>query len=54
MEFWCARNNRFEDFGKGITPLALVPCTGPGCEEWEEGPARYCIQLVRYDKGMML
>ena len=54
MELWCSRENRFEDFGKGIIPIAQVPCIGPDCEEWVDGPVRFCIHLARVDKGRRL
>jgi hypothetical protein len=50
---WCARENRSDDFGKGKS-LALLPCKGPACDDWEDGPVTYCIHLVRYDKGRTL
>lgn len=48
---WCNRQNRFEDFGKGIIPIALLPCKGESCKEWETGPMKRCIHLVRVEKG---
>ena len=51
---WCSRENRFEDFGKGIIPLALLPCQGEVCEDWEPGPVKWCVHMVRVDKGRWL
>ncbi|MCE5297357.1 MAG: hypothetical protein LLF84_00185 [Methanoregulaceae archaeon] len=51
---WCNRENRFENFGKGIIPIALLPCKGEACEEWETGPMKHCIHLVRVEKGRRL
>jgi hypothetical protein len=53
MEYWCARENRFENF-RNEKSLALEPCKGPDCYEWEAGPVKYCIHLVQYDKGRMV
>ncbi|MDD1708261.1 MAG: hypothetical protein LUQ33_03705 [Methanoregulaceae archaeon] len=50
---WCNRANRFQDIGKGIIPIALLPCKGESCEEWEPGP-KWCIHLVRVEKGRRL
>jgi len=49
---WCCRENRFENFG--IIPIALLPCKREACEEWEAGPMKQCIHLVRVERGRRL
>lgn len=49
-----SRGNRFENFGKGVIPLALVPCAGETCDDWETGRVKWCIHLVRVQNGRVI
>jgi len=46
---WCSRENRLENFGR--IPIALLPCKREACEQWEDGPMKRCVHLVKVERG---
>lgn len=28
-------------------PIALTPCKGEACHQWEPGPVKYCVHMIR-------
>lgn len=53
MNGYCARGYPKEEREKDPT-LGLPPCKGPACEQWEDGPVKYCVLLVRTEKGVWI